>query len=405
MELHFPIILDGATGTELQKRGFKGDMSTEEWVLLHPEVIQEVQRGYIEAGSNIIYAPTFSANRRKLEERKLFNQTEEMNRRLVAISKEVAEGKAYVAGDMAPSGAFLAPLGEVSFEELVDIYTEQAAGLEAAGVDLFVIETMMSLPDARAAVLAVRSVSEKPIIVSFTCDEKGKSLTGTDIAAAMTVLEGMGISAFGLNCSAGPDTMLQNLQRLRPHARIPLLAKPNAGMPEIIDGEAIYDCPPEKFVTYMQDMAAAGVALFGGCCGTHKGHIGALKEALQGFTFTKPAPQYADMLPTATEKQVFYIKPGTTHGPVLHCGAELEETLSDAMDGDDELVAVLIESWDDVQSFADVQFMVRKPLCMVCENAELLEAALRAYQGRAVYEGGLKEAELAPLREKYGLLT
>mgnify|MGYP002454005630 CR=1 FL=1 len=128
----------------------------------------------------------------------------------------------------------------------MDIYTEQAAGLEEAGVDLFVIETMMTLSDARAAVLAVRSVSDKPIFVTFTCDESGRSLSGTDVTAALTVLQGMGISAFGLNCSTGPEQMLVHLKRLREFARVPLIAKPNAGMPQIVDGKTVYAGPPSS---------------------------------------------------------------------------------------------------------------------------------------------------------------
>ena len=185
MEMRFPIILDGATGTQLQKRGFTGDMSAEQWVLEHPESILEVQRAYVAAGSKILYSPTFGANRQKLEDRKIFNRTAQMNRELASLSRQAADGRAWVAGDIAPTGRFLAPLGDAAFEELVDIYTEQAAGLEQAGVDLFVIETKMTLSDARAAVLAVRSVSDKPIFVTFTCDESGRCLSGTDVAAAL----------------------------------------------------------------------------------------------------------------------------------------------------------------------------------------------------------------------------
>ena len=254
MEMQFPVILDGATGTELQKRGFTGDMSAEQWVLEHPESILEIQRKYVASGSNVLYAPTFGGNRQKLEERGIFNRTEEMNKALALLSKQAADGKAWVAGDIAPTGRFLAPLGDASFEELVEIYTEQAAGLEQAGVDLYVIETMMTLTDARAAVLAVRSMSKKPILVSFTC------------VAALSVMEGMGVSAFGLNCSAGPEQMLPQLQRLHKYARVPLIAKPNAGMPEIVNGEAVYNCPPEEFVALVPEMLKAGVVLFGGCC-------------------------------------------------------------------------------------------------------------------------------------------
>ena len=278
MEIRFPLILDGATGTELQKHGYAGDVSAEQWTLEHPDVIVDIQRGYVAAGSQVLYTPTFGANRQKLEERSIFNQTADYNRRLAALSRQAADGKAWIAGDLAPTGLFLAPLGEASFEDLVDIYTEQAAGLEAAGVDLYVIETMMTLSDARAAVLAVRSVSDKPIFVSFTCDESGRSLSGTDVTAALTVLQGMGIHAFGLNCSTGPEQMLVQLRRLREYARVPLIAKPNAGMPITVGGKTVYDCTPEEFTAFVQPMLAAGVAVFGGCCGTTAEHIAALRQ-------------------------------------------------------------------------------------------------------------------------------
>ena len=260
MQLQFPLILDGATGTELQKRGFTGDVSAEEWVLAHPEDIADIQRGYVQAGSQVLYCPSFGANRQKLEEHGIFNKTADYNRRLAELSKKAAEGRALIAGDLSPTGLFLAPMGQASFEELVDIYADQAAGLEQAGVDLYVIETMMTLSDARAAVLAARNVSEKPILVTFTCDENGRSISGTDITAALTVLQGMGIDAFGLNCSAGPREMLPQLKRLREYARVPLIAKPNAGMPQIVDGKAVYHCPPEEFTALVPEFLQAGVA-------------------------------------------------------------------------------------------------------------------------------------------------
>ena len=302
MEIRFPLILDGATGTELQKHGYAGDVSAEQWTLAHPDIMREIQRGYVAAGSQVLYTPTFGANRQKLEERGIFTRTADFNRRLAALSREAADGKAWIAGDLAPTGLFLAPLGEASFEDLVDIYTEQAAGLEEAGVDLFVIETMMTLSDARAAVLAVRSVSDKPIFVSFTCDESGRSLSGTDVTAALTVLQGMGISAFGLNCSTGPEQMLVQLRRLREYARVPLIAKPNAGMPITVGGKTVYDCTPEDFTAYVPAMLEAGVAVFGGCCGTTAAHIAALRDALREAKFVPPAPQHTDLLPAATEK-------------------------------------------------------------------------------------------------------
>lgn len=404
MELRFPLILDGATGTELQKRGYTGDVCAEQWTLDHPDAIIDIQRGYVAAGSQVVYTPTFGANRRKLEEGGLFNCTADYNRRLAELSAQAVQGKALRAGDMSPTGAFLAPLGDVSFEELVDIYTEQTAGLERAGVDLFVIETMMTLSDARAAVLAVRSVSDKPIFVTFTCDENGRSVSGTDITAALVVLQGMGIDAFGLNCSAGPEQMLLQLKRLREYARVPLIAKPNAGMPIIENGEAVYRCTGEEFTALVPEFLAAGVAVFGGCCGTTAEHIAALHAALKDAKFVPPAPEHTDLLPAATEKLPCYLPTDAGHGPVLTAGPDLEDRLADALDGSEPMVALRVAAWEDIDALTDVQYLLSKPLCLVCDDAELLEAALRAYQGRALYEGALPESALLPLCGRYGLL-
>ena len=404
MQVQFPLILDGATGTELQKWGFTGAVSAEEWVLAHPESILDIQRRYVDAGSRVLYAPSFGANRQKLEEHGIFNQTAAYNRRLAALSKQAAAGRALVAGDLSPTGLFLSPRGETSFRERVDIYTPQAAGLEEAGVDLFVIETMMTLSDARAAVLAVRSVSDKPIFVTFTCDEKGRTVSGTDITAALVIMQGMGVDAFGLNCSAGPQEMLVQLRRLREYARVPLIAKPNAGMPQIVDGKAVYSCPPEEFTALVPELLQAGVAIFGGCCGTDAGHIAALKKALDGAEITPPSPRHPTLLPAATEKLPMYLPADAKHGPVIAVTENLEDDLQEAMDGDEPMVAVALQSTADAEELAQVQYLIEKPLCLVCDDGAVLEAALRSYQGRALYEGAIPEETLARLQELYGLI-
>lgn len=403
MELTFPLILDGATGTELQKRGYTGEECAESWILKHPEAILEIQRGYVAAGSRVIYAPTFGANRVKLEQHGIFGQVEEYNRALVNLSRKAAGDKAWVAGDMAPTGLLLYPLGTASFEELLEVYTEQAAALENAGVDLFVIETMMTLAEARAALLAVKSVSRKPVFVSFTCDEQGRTLTGSDVMAALQVMQGMGADAFGLNCSVGPEEMLVQLKRLHKIARVPLIAKANAGIPEIVEGETVYDCPPERFTGCMKAMAQAGVSIFGGCCGTNSGHVAAMAEAARDLKPCAPAPEHTDLLPCATEKEIFFLDPAAEHGAVLPCDEQLEDALAEAQE-EAEMVAVAIRSREELAAFADCQFMIVKPLCVVCDDAALLEEALRLYQGRALYEGELSEEELLPLCRKFGLI-
>ena len=404
MELRFPLILDGATGTELQKRGFTGGECAEKWTLEHPEVIREIQRGYVAAGSNVVYAPTFGANRTKLEAHGIFNQEEDYNVRLEALSREAAEGKAWVAGDIAPTGLFLYPLGDTSFEELVEIYTEQAAALEKAGVDLFVVETMMTVAEARAAVLAIKSISKKPVFVSFTCDEHGRTLTGSDVCAVLQIMQGMGVDAFGLNCSVGPGEMAEQMKRLYEIARVPLIAKPNAGMPEVRDGKSVYDCPPEAFTAFLEQMAEAGVKIFGGCCGTERGHVAALKEGAAALQMRGSEPQHAQLLPCATEKELFFLDPAVPVGPALPCDGELESRLEDAMEDDTPVVTVELRSAEELDNFADCQYLIAKPLCLRCDDAALLEQALRLYQGRALYEGGLPEEALLPLAEKYGLI-
>ena len=404
MELRFPLILDGATGTELQKRGYTGDVSAEQWVLAHPDSILSIQRDYVAAGSQVLYTPTFGGNAVKLAEHGVTEDTSAYNRRLADLSRQATDGKALLAGDLSPTGLFLAPLGSASFDQLVDAYAQQAAGLEAAGVDLYVIETMMTLSDARAAVLAVRSVSDKPIFVTFTCDEKGRTVSGTDITAALVIMQGMGVDAFGLNCSAGPQEMLVQLRRLREYARVPLIAKPNAGMPQIVDGKAVYSCPPEEFTALVPELLQAGVAIFGGCCGTDAGHIAALKKALDGAEITPPSPRHPTLLPAATEKLPMYLPADAKHGPVIAVTENLEDDLQEAMDGDEPMVAVALQSTADAEELAQVQYLIEKPLCLVCDDGAVLEAALRSYQGRALYEGALPEETLARLQELYGLI-
>ena len=263
---------------------------------------------------------------------------------------------------------------------------------------------MMTLPEARAALLAVRSVSRKPAIVSFTCDENGRTLTGTDAAAALVVMQGMGADAFGLNCSVGPRDILAQIERLRPWAQIPLLAKPNAGLPRIVDGRTEYDCPPDEFAACAREFAAAGVGYFGGCCGTDEGHIAALRRALEGVDTVEPQPDFGGRIPCAAEKSAFLLDPGVEIPEPFACDGELLERIEDAQDDGAEVIAVRVETAEDAEALADCQYAVTSPLAIVSGNAAALEAALRAYQGRALYSGSLSDEVLLPLAEKYGLI-
>lgn len=404
MELHYPLILDGATGSQLYARGCPADYCQEKFSYENPDVVRAFQQEYLDAGSNVLYTPTFGANRVKLEENGILNRVYDYNYRLAKISKDLAGDKAYVAGDISPLGKFLAPMGNMTFEEMVDVYKEQAQPLEDAGVDFFIIETMMTVPESRAAVLAVKSVSDKPVFVTFSVDGNGNTLNGSDIEAIITIMQGMGVNAFGLNCSVGPFDMLEAEKRLTPYAQIPLIAKANAGLPKLVDGITVYDTPPSEFARCVPEFAKAGVMIFGGCCGTKAEHIKAISEAAAECKMVRPADKYADKILAATEKKVFVLEPDVTVDKVFACDDDLIDALEEAENDGSKVIGIEIKNEDELDIFAEYQYAVTKPLCIVCDDADLLEQALRLYQGRALYEGNLPDSVLLPLSKKYGLV-
>lgn len=407
--LPLPILLDGATGTQLYRRGMPRGVCTEQWVLEHPEAILDLQSQYVQAGTQVLIAPTFGANRVNLSHHGLADKVEDYNTRLMELSRQAAQGKALVAADLSPLGAFIPPFGDTEFEEMVEIYAQQARACAAAGADLFITETNMTLPEARAAVLAVKSVCDKPVWVTFTCDENGRTLSGTDVLAAMIVMQGMGVDAFGLNCSTGPEAMLEQLRRLTPYADVPLIAKPNAGLPETVNGETVYHCPPEEFTAHVQELAEAGVRIFGGCCGTGPEHIRALADAVRRVDFaalTMPERD-PDLLPCASEKEARFVTADMDIGEPIECTPDLMEDILDAEDEGDAALKIAIFEQDDLDIFAENQYAVKEALCIETDVPELLEGALRAYQGRAIWDGTceLEDEFLQEMSEKYGLIV
>ena len=404
--MNYPLILDGATGSMLMAHGMPSGVCTEQWVLEHPEVLQQIQREYVAAGSNVVYAPTFGANRIKLTQYGLGDKVSEINRRLVEISRDAVGSSAMIAGDIAPTGKFISPVGDLSFSDMVAVYTEQAEALESAGVDLFVIETIMALPDARAAVLAIKSVSNKPIFVTFTVDEHGRTLTGTDVQAAMVTMEAMGVTAFGLNCSSGPDTMLLHLQNLTEHTSLPLIAKPNAGLPETEDGKTVYRCTPEEFITHTQALADSGVRIFGGCCGTTPLHIATLSDAVLHLPSGSPVLDTPFEIAVATEKDAYYFDDVDMEDCVdIESSEDLLDDLMDAEEEDELFIRLKINTDEDLEYFEDNQYAVRKPLILDIEDVNILEKALQLYQGVALYQdrGTIDPQRLIHLSKVYGV--
>ncbi|MDE6641130.1 MAG: homocysteine S-methyltransferase family protein, partial [Acetatifactor sp.] len=279
------LYLDGATGSNLVKAGMPSGVCPEQWILEHRSVMLELQKQYVLAGTDILYAPTFTANRIKLAEYRLENQLQEMNRELVAISREAAETvsdrRVYVAGDITMTGEQLTPMGTMEPDELISVYKEQILALMEAGVDLLVVETMMSLAEARAALIAAKEVCELPVMVTMTFETDGRTLYGTDARTAAVVLESLGACAIGVNCSSGPGAMRQIVADMAAvTGEIPIIAKPNAGLPFLDEqGRTCYEMDADSFVEEMKLLVTAGVTVLGGCCGTTPEFIGRLKAA------------------------------------------------------------------------------------------------------------------------------
>ena len=424
------VLLDGATGSNLLKRGMPAGVCPEQWILENPEVLQGLQQEFVQAGSDIVYAPTFTANRIKLAEYGLQDNIAQMNKDLVRISKEAVDGKAYVAGDITMTGEQLAPMGTLDFEELVDVYKEQIGFLAEAGVDLLVVETMLSLQECRAALLAAKETCDLPVMVTLTFNEDGKTLFGTEPSAAAVVLSSLGAAAIGVNCSAGPDKMIPIIQEMAQYTDIPLIAKPNAGMPELQpDGTTEYNMNADEFVMHTKELIAAGAEIVGGCCGSTPEFIEKLYQYTK--TYVKPEKKEKNLRVLSSERRALkidldgkFLIVGERINPtgkkalqaelregnytrVLDFAREQEECgasildINVGMSGIDEKKTML-------EVIEEVSMATKLPLAIDSSHVDVIEAALRRYPGRALINSISLEKEkfekLIPIAAKYGAM-
>lgn len=268
------VLLDGATGSNLMAQGMPRGICPEMWIMEHKDVIQELQRGYVKAGSRIIYAPTFGGNRISLSKHGLEDRIEEINRTLMSYAKEAAGASAYVAGDITTTGRILSGNDDYTYEMAFDNYCEQIRYLSDAGADCLIAETMINIEETLAAVDAAVSVCDLPILCSMTVEADGSIFSGGNAREAAEALESAGASAVGINCSVGPDQLVSVVRSIRESVSIPVIAKPNAGMPFIDDlGNAAYSMGPDAFARHMKVLVENGAGLVGGCCGTTPEYI------------------------------------------------------------------------------------------------------------------------------------
>lgn len=429
------VVLDGATGSNLQKRGMPVGICPEQWIIENREIMKGLQKEYIEAGTDILYAPTFGGNRIKLGEYELSGKLVEMNTELVKLTKEAVEEAAakrpvYIAGNLTMTGEQLYPIGTMQFEELVEVYKEQVRVLADVGVDLFVVETMMSLQECRAAVLAIKETCDLPIMVTLTFNEDERTLYGTDAKTAMIVLQNLGADAVGLNCSTGPDKMHGMVANMRRVANVPIIVKPNAGLPVLVDGETVFNMEPEDFAREMEILLEQGVSIVGGCCGTTPEHINRLAEQVKEKT--PPVISQKKVRALTTERRTIEIN--MDNGNFMVVGERINPTGKKALqaelrEGKLDIVTTFVE--EQVELGADIldinvgmngidekEMMLQVinhvtmisniPLCIDSSKIDVLEAALRIYPGRALINSISLESEkfekLIPIAKKYGAM-
>ena len=430
------VLLDGATGSNLQAHGMKAGDCPETWILNHPDVFVELQKQFIEAGSDVLYAPTFTSNRIKLAEYGLESRQGELIRELVNLTKRAieeshAERNIYIAGDMTMTGEQLEPVGTLPFEKLVEVYKEQAGFLKEAGVDLFVVETMMSLQECRGAVLAIKETcgEEWPVFVTLTFQEDERTLYGTSPETAAIVLEAMGVDAVGLNCSTGPDRMVSVVERICRVSSIPVIVKPNAGLPRLVDGKTVYSMQPEAFAEAMMLLAERGATILGGCCGTTPAHILALRQKINGRTAVFPEKKEIRAL---TNERNFV--PIDLDGTFSIVGERINPTgkkdlQAQLREGKLDLVLSMAEEQVErgakildvnmgtngidekermLQAVQELTLTVDVPLSIDSSHVDVVEAALRIYPGRALINSISLEPEkikrLIPAAKKYGAM-
>ena len=421
------LFFDGGTGSILQEKGLQPGELPETWNLLHPDRILDLHRGYLEAGADIYNTNTFGANRLKFPE-----NLDEIVTAAVKLAKEARtqagrDDDAYVALDIGPTGKLLAPMGDLSFDDAVDIFGEVVRIGAREGADLVLIETMNDSYEAKAAVLAAKENCDLPVFITCVFDGSGKMLTGGTPESVVAMLEGLGVDALGVNCSLGPAQMIPIVERLVKAAHVPVLVNPNAGLPKSVDGKTVYDVGPEEFAGYMKQIAALGAAAVGGCCGTTPDYIRAEIAAVRPLPLLPPQGRAQTVIASFSRT----VEIGRAARPVIigerinptgkkrfkqalvdhdidyivDQGLQQEDAGADVLD-----VNVGTPEIDEVALLDEVvcrlQSVLALPLQIDTSNPEAMERALRHYNGKALINSvnGKQEvmAEVFPLVKKYG---
>lgn len=419
------LLLDGAMGTMLQSHGLATGELPESYNILKPDIIEKIHSAYATAGCDIVTTNTFGANAIKLQ--KYGYSVEKVVGQAVEIAKK-AVGQKLVALDIGPIGQLMEPYGLLSFAEAYKLFAQQIIAGSKAGADLILIETMSDLLEAKAAILAAKENSDLPVICTMTFQQEGRTLTGTDPLTMVNVLQGLGVDALGINCSLGPKEINPLLDQILAYAKVPVIVQPNAGMPQIVNGETVFNIAPEDFANEIKLMAAKGVTIFGGCCGTTPSYIEVMKETLAN---TQSAVRKVERI-TATSSANTTVVLGQG---VKVIGERINPTgkkkLKEALKKNqmDYILQEAIRQRDAgahvldvnvglpeinevemmVQTVKELQSIVNLPLQIDSSQPEVIEAAVRIYNGKPIINSvnGKEESMqgIFPIVKKYGAVV
>jgi len=421
-------IFDGAMGTMLQENGLPPGYCPELWNLEQPEKVTAIHRCYVDIGADIIETNTLGANRIKLTHYHLSDQVAALNHAAVRTARAACGPTTKIAGSVGPTGKLIAPLGDLTFETAYNVFFEQISALSDAGADYIIIETIIDIQEMRAALLAAKAATNKPVICQLTFGDDGRTVTGTDPATAAIILEALGADIIGANCSLGPDKLLNIINTFAAHCNVPLSVQPNAGMPELINGQTVFPMGPVEFAAWGPKLIAAGASYIGGCCGTTPSHIKELRKTITPSIKIKRPTAISHTALTSRSKTIFLgadlptaiigerinptgrktlaadIRAGNYSGIKKEALAQVKAGASilDVNMG----VPGIDQATTMRQVIEDLSLLVNVPLAIDTTDAATLEAGLRAFPGRALINSISAEPErletFLPLAKKYG---
>ena len=424
-------IFDGAMGTMLQEAGLPTGACPELWNIEQPTIITEIHKRYIDSGADIIETNTFGANRIKLTHYGLQDKVSLINSAAVRAARAACGPNTKVAGSVGPTGKLIAPIGDLTFDYAYEVFFEQITALHQADVDMILIETIIDIQEMRAALLAAKAATNKPIICQMSFGADGRTVTGTDPVTAAIILEAMGADIIGANCSLGPAQLLDVVKKLASATKCPISIQPNAGMPKLINKQTIFPMSPEEIGTWAPRLALAGARYIGGCCGTTPEHIKAIKDAVKNLALP-PLPNIQQLRKTTaltSRSKTIYLGAGY---PTAIIGERINPTGRKLLAADikaGHFILVKKEALAQLRAGAhildvnmgvpginqahamehaiqELSMLVDAPLVIDTTDSEALEAGLRAYPGRALINSVSAEPErlaaFLPLAKRYG---